>query len=153
MENIEIIEPIFIICAPRSGTTLLYNILCKHHHLSYITLNLIRAGIQRKGRIIGYKKNTLAKIYNIIYRDKASNARHEASYFWHKYFDMYDYLTEKDFDPEMANYYELVIHNVEKFYNVSRFINKNPEHSVRVRLLYRIFDDIKFIHIVRDGRA
>lgn len=153
MKNIKINNPIFIIGAPRSGTTLLYNILCKHHHLSYITLNLLRAGIHRKGRILGYKKNTLAKIYDVIYKDKASNAPHEANNFWDKYFGMYDYLTEKDFQPEMVDHYKLLIHNVEKFYNVSRFINKNPQHSMRVRLLYRIFNEIKFIHIIRDGRA
>jgi hypothetical protein len=33
------------------------------------------------------------------------------------------------------------------------FLNKNPHHSYRVRLLDAIFPDCKFIHVIRDGRA
>lgn len=53
----------------------------------------------------------------------------------------------------MTDYYKLLIYSVQKAFGKPRFINKNPQHSFRVRLLNRIFDDAKFIHIIRDGRA
>jgi hypothetical protein len=62
-------------------------------------------------------------------------------------------LTEEDYTPEMTDYYKLLIYTVQKAFSKPRFINKNPQHSFRVRLLNKIFDDAKFIHIIRDGRA
>jgi len=37
--------------------------------------------------------------------------------------------------------------------NKKRFINKNPAHSVRIKLLLKAFPDALFINIIRDGRA
>lgn len=34
-----------------------------------------------------------------------------------------------------------------------RFVNKNPQNSLRIRYLRRIFPDAMFIHLIRDGRA
>jgi hypothetical protein len=35
----------------------------------------------------------------------------------------------------------------------TKFINKHPENSLRIRYIKEIFPDALFIHIVRDGRA
>ena len=151
----QVVKPIFIIGAPRSGTTLLYNILSTHRDLSYITLNALRAGIHRKekSRFLGHRKGLILKIMNLLYRDKRSRIPYEANNFWKRYLGMYDYLTEEDYTPEMTDYYKLLIYAVQKAFSKPRFINKNPQHSFRVRLLNKIFDDAKFIHIIRDGRA
>lgn len=34
-----------------------------------------------------------------------------------------------------------------------RFVNKNPENSLRIPFLKKIFPDAIFIHLIRDGRA
>jgi omega-hydroxy-beta-dihydromenaquinone-9 sulfotransferase len=149
---LQVVKPIFIIGAPRSGTTLLYNILAAHRDLSYVTLNVLRAGIHRKGRFLGHRKGLLLKIINLFYRDKRSRIPHEANNFWKRYLGIYNYLTEEDYIPEMTDYYKLLVHTVQKAFGKPRFINKNPQHSFRVRLLNKIFDDAKFIHIIRDGR-
>jgi hypothetical protein len=149
----QVVKPIFIIGAPRSGTTLLYNILSTHRDLSYITLNVLRAGIHRKGRFLKHRKGLLLRIMNLLYRDRRSTVPHEANNFWKRYMGMYDYLTEEDYMHEMADYYKLLICTTQKAFGKPRFINKNPQHSFRVRLLNKIFDDAKFIHIIRDGRA
>ena len=35
----------------------------------------------------------------------------------------------------------------------SRFLNKHPENSLRIRMIKKIFPDARFIHVIRDGRA
>jgi omega-hydroxy-beta-dihydromenaquinone-9 sulfotransferase len=147
------LKPVFIIGAPGSGTTLLYNTLCAHRDLAYITLNMLRAGIHKHGRFVGDKRTTLFKMQNLFHRDRASNIPHEANAFWIKYFGTYNYTTEDDFTPEMAAYYRKNVIAVQNLWKRPRFINKNLQHCVRVRILDRIFPDAKFIHIIRDGRA
>lgn len=148
------VKPILIMGAPGSGTTVLYEILCTHRALAYVTLNMLRAGITRHGRIMGDRRSALFALENLVHRDWPSRQPHEANAFWIRYFGSYDYLTEKDFTPAMAAYYEKNILRVQKLWNRPRFINKNLQPDcVRVRLLGRIFLDAKFIHIIRDGRA
>ncbi len=153
----KVIKPIFIVGAPRSGTTLLYYILCNHRDLSFFTRNLIRAGVYRRGRILGYRKELLARIQNLVHRDKYSVQPQEAPECWSNYLGMYHYLTENDFTEEMikemVDHYLRVIAQVQTIFRRPRFVNKNPQHCTRVRILNRIFPDAKFIHIIRDGTA
>jgi hypothetical protein len=142
-----------IIGAPGSGTTLLYETLCSHRDLAYITLNMLRAGIHRRGRLVGDIRKALFILENLVYRDRASNIPHEANAFWIKYFGTYDYMTENNYSEEMAAYYKRNVLAVQNLWGRSRFVNKNLQNCVRVRLLNSIFPDAKFINIIRDGRA
>jgi omega-hydroxy-beta-dihydromenaquinone-9 sulfotransferase len=148
-----VIKPVFIMGAPGSGTTLLYDALCTHKDLAYVTLNMLRAGIHKHGRVVGDKRTALFRVQNLFHRDQASSVPHEANAFWIKYFGTYSYLTENDFTPEMAAYYRKNVLAVQNIWKRPRFINKNLQHCVRVRILGRLFRDAKFIHIIRDGRA
>ncbi len=139
--------------APGSGTTLVYDTLCTHKDLAYVTLNMLRAGIHKHGRVVGDKRTALFRVQNLFHRDQASSVPHEANAFWIKYFGTYNYLTESDFTPQMAAYYRKNVLAVQNIWKRPRFINKNLQHCVRVRILSRIFPDAKFIHIIRDGRA
>lgn len=147
------IKPILIIGAPGSGTTLLYQSLCCHRDLAYITHNMLRAGIRKHGRLVGDRRKTLLILQNLIHRDPASILPHEADAFWMTYFGYYDYRTENDYTEEMAAYFRKKVLQVQNLWGRSRFVNKNLQNSFRVRLLNSIFPDAKFIHIIRDGRA
>jgi len=149
----KVVKPVFIMGAPGSGTTLLYDTLCTHKDLAYVTLNMLRAGIHKHGRFVGEKRSALFKAQNLFHRDQASNVPHEANAFWIRYFGTYNYMTENDFAPEIAAYYRKNVAAVQNLWKRPRFINKNLQHCVRTRMFDRIFPDAKFIHIIRDGRA
>src|SRR5918999_4495031 len=148
------IKPILIVGAPGSGTTLLYQTLCSHRELAYITHNMLRAGIRKHGRLVGDRRKALFILQNLIHRDPASTLPHEADAFWMTYFrDYYNYMTENDYSEEMAAYFRKKVLQVQNLWGRSRFVNKNLQNCFRVRLLNSIFPDVKFIHIIRDGRA
>lgn len=148
-----VIKPVFIVGAPGSGTTLLYDTLCTHRDFAYVTLNMLRAGIHKHGRFVGERRSALFKTQKLFHRDQASNVPHEANAFWIRYFGTYNHMEENDFKPEMAAYYRKNVMAVQYLWKKPRFVNKNLQHCVRVMVLDRIFPDAKFIHIIRDGRA
>src|SRR5215211_7429184 len=148
------IKPILIIGAPGSGTTLLYQTLCSHRDLAYINHNMLRAGLRKHGRLVGDRRKALFMLQNLIHRDPDSTLPHEADMFWMRYFrDYYNYMTENDYSEEMAAYFRKKVLQVQNLWGRPRFVNKNLQNSFRVRLLNSIFPDVKFIHIIRDGRA
>jgi hypothetical protein len=147
------IKPILIIGAPGSGTTLLYQTLCSHRDLAYITHNMLRAGLRKHGKLVGDRRKALFILQNLIHRDSASTLPHEADAFWMTYFGYYDYWREDDYTEEMAAYFRKKVLQVQNLWGRPRFVNKNLQNSFRVRLLNSIFPDAKFIHIIRDGRA
>jgi hypothetical protein len=147
------IKPILIIGAPGSGTTLLYQTLCAHRDLAYITHNMLRAGLRKHGRLVGDRRKALFKLHNLIHRDPASTLPHEADAFWMTYFGYYDYRTENDYTEEMAIYFRKKVTQVQDLWDRPRFVNKNLQNSFRVKLLNLVFPDAKFLHIIRDGRA
>jgi hypothetical protein len=145
------IKPILIIGAPGSGTTLLYQTLCSHRDLAYITCNMYRAGILRHGRLLGDRRKALFILQNLIHRHTSNRPLGDA--LWIKYFGDYSYMTENDYTEEMAAYFRKKVLQVQNLWGRSRFVDKTLMNCFRVRLLNSIFPDVKFIHIVRDGRA
>jgi hypothetical protein len=146
------IKPILIIGAPGSGTTLLYQTLCYHRDLAYITINMHRAGVLRHGRFLGDRKKALFILQNLVHRDYTSNLPLGDS-LWKKYIGDYNYMTENDYSEEMADYYRKKVLQVQNLCGRPRFVDKTLLNCFRVRLLNSIFPDVKFIHIIRDGRA
>jgi hypothetical protein len=146
------IKPILIIGAPGSGTTLLHQTLCSHRDVAYITHNMLRAGILRHGRLVGDRRSALLMLQNLIHRDPASN-NPLGDALWIKYFGDYNYMTEKDYSEEMADYFRKKVLQVQNLLGRPRFVDKTLVNCFRVRLLNSIFPDAKFIHTIRDGRA
>jgi omega-hydroxy-beta-dihydromenaquinone-9 sulfotransferase len=146
------IKPILIIGAPGSGTTLLHQTLCSHRDVAYITHNMLRAGIRKHGRLVGDRRRALLMLQNLIHRDPASN-NPLGDALWIKYFGDYNYMTEKDYSEEMADYFRKKVLQVQNLWGRPRFVDKTLVNCFRVRLLNSIFPDAKFIHTIRDGRA
>ena len=146
------IKPILIIGAPGSGTTLLHQTLCSHRDVAYVTHNMLRAGIRKHGRLVGDRRRALLMLQNLIHRDPASN-NPLGDALWIKYFGDYNYMTEKDYSEEMADYFRKKVLQVQNLWGRPRFVDKTLVNCFRVRLLNSIFPDAKFIHTIRDGRA
>jgi hypothetical protein len=153
------VKPILIMGAPGSGTTLLYQTLCSHRDVAYITRNMLRTGIVaprqrlwRYSRFLGERRKALFILQNLFHRDPASNLP-VGDALWIKYFVDYSYMTENNYSEEMAAYFRKKILTVQNLWGCPRFVEKTLLNCFRVRLLNSIFPDAKFIHIIRDGRA
>lgn len=152
-------RPIFIIGSHRSGTTVLYDSLAKHPEVAYFTnstalLPEIPILNQRLGELMGLDDVVLERFFkdgvNYSYKSPSEGIR-----IWEHYTeDAEDHcLDETHADPDMEAYLKKTIIKHLKYFNKPRFLNKNPDNSVRLRYLHKLFPDAFFIHIIRDARA
>ncbi len=159
-QSVPIVRPIFIVGCHRSGTTVLYETLAQHPELVYLTnassftprtpilsnrlFSMIKTG-ENQG-VERFAKDGL----KITYDTPSEGIR-----IWELYApDGGDYCLDEHYsNPEMEHYLKVTIQKHLKYLNGSRFINKNPDNSVRIRYLNKLFPDAYFVHILRDGRA
>jgi omega-hydroxy-beta-dihydromenaquinone-9 sulfotransferase len=145
---------IFIIGAPRSGTSILYDSLSAHPGFSYIT---DKHNSEHWEELLKYRHEDLKYLIKLNYNQKLVapkfiNPDHpnEGTAVWLRYLPHFEYMTENDVTPEMEQFFKQTIGKIQ---GSKVFINKNVHHSYRVRLLDRLFPDCKFIHLLRDRRA
>jgi hypothetical protein len=145
---------IFIIGAPRSGTTILYDSLCAHSGFSYIT---DKDNSEHWEQLLKYRCDDLKYLIKLNYNQKLFAPKfispkhpNEGSAVWLRYMPHFEYMTEHDSTPEMEQFFRQTIGKIQ---GSKTFINKNVQHSYRVRLLNHLFPDCKFIHLLRDRRA
>jgi hypothetical protein len=157
--GVPIERPIFVIGCHRSGTTVLYEALARHPDVAYFTnasslLPRIPMLINQGMDLIGEVKQPIERFardgLTISHRTPSEGIR-----IWELHApDSEDhYLDETHDDPVMEAYLRTTIRKHLHYRGASRFINKNPDNSARIRYLNKLFPDAYFIHIVRDGRA
>lgn len=148
-------RPIFILGCGRSGTTILYNILCGHPDLAWFSNYTERfPGFPYVAKLSWlYQVEMLRKR-----RPKGLPVPSEAHKLWDRCKPVEQSpgdrpLTEKDAGTQDKRLTEDVIRRYLSLQRKSRFINKNTRNTRRVRYLNQILPDALFIHIIRDPRA
>jgi omega-hydroxy-beta-dihydromenaquinone-9 sulfotransferase len=155
--HLQIDRPIFIVGAGRSGTTILYDLLCGHPALGWFSSYTKRTPhMAPLARL-----NILFKIPKIArkYRQRGWFPRPNEGYpLWDQFHPVANSagsppLTENDIAAANIEFMRLTIKRHLRFSNTQRFVNKNTRNTRRARYLHAIFPDAYFIHIIRDGRA
>jgi len=137
----QVVRPIFIVGAPRSGTNIFYRTFAKHPDLAWIS------NITKKAPASLW----LTRILMLFRNDHRPT---EANNIWQKFTDEDDESLDRDDVTATARkYLRKVLQNNLQLFNKPRFVNKCPGNSVRIEFLKEIFPDAIFIHIIRDGRA
>ena len=149
--------PIFILGPPRSGTTLMYQLMIHRYQLSFFTnisdmLNKFPVSAARWGRrIYSQYESSFESNYG---RVDGKLAPSEAGGIWNRWFpyesqDGYNYTAAGQLSIEKQKLVYQTVAGIEKLSDLP-FVNKNVKHSVRILALNEIFPSSLFLRVVRD---
>jgi hypothetical protein len=142
----------FILGPPRSGTTLLYELMLTRYQFAYLSnlahrfyLTPVAATLLGR-RGIQQWQGSFESAYGHIEGWAAPN---EGGWIWNRWFPEESYLSE---DRAAALPVETIRPTIQSLCNVldAPFLNKNVMHSVHMRLLDAIFPGCLFVHLQRD---
>ncbi len=159
----QIHEPVFLIGMPRSGTTLLFSVLAAHPELAWFSQYLERApgrpAVAALSRVVdrapalrksvdrhGERRSRIGKL---------RIAPDEAYAVWERCCGerfRYDYLLGARASAAERSCARDIVAKVMRYQGKPRFAAKITGPA-RIGYLSSIFDDARFVHIVRDGRA
>jgi len=167
-------KPIFILGVPRTGTTLVYNILCSHKDLAWVSNNDIKDWLSPREQyemesyfkwlkskkkkipisedslfVFGKRLGKGLKQFGTL-KKKTSKIPIEGEMLWRKFFGV-DFVEDIPIYSKIAYVKEVL--KILKQQSKSRFVNKAPQNSMRVFALQKIFPDAKFINVTRDPFA
>ncbi len=132
--NSELERPIIILGVPRSGTTLLSFMLDSHPNIAIGRETYFMKGVEH------------------LFGDSNDNDPQHIEYVRRGWYERYGLKRE-----EFANYIRRFLYEFYSDYarkqNKIRWGDKTPAHTLHCELMYEIFPDAQFIHIVRDPRA
>ncbi|OFZ39298.1 MAG: hypothetical protein A2504_08015 [Bdellovibrionales bacterium RIFOXYD12_FULL_39_22] len=160
---IKIKKPIFIVGLPRSGTTMLYDLLCVHQNAAYIT-NSINAFPEEICAIEWLRKKLSLNISGErFFKDSIEvdfGSPSEPHMMWGKWFgrDVDSLFWDEKRIKDLSETKVLEIKNdIKKILfcfggEEKRFICKYPVIQTELKIVQDLFPDAHFIHIVRDGR-
>lgn len=147
-------QPIFIVGSGRSGTTILYDILCTHPEVSWFST------FSEKARGIPQ----VAALSNLYRNDKLRRRRPRWLPTPSEGYPLWDditrlpndrsnaALTEEDVDLGAIHRFRDYVYQHQRWQRKPRFINKNTRNTRRIRYLNRVAPKAFFIHIIRDPR-
>lgn len=113
---------IFVLGSPRSGTTLLQSVLAAHSRLFSIP-----------------GETGLFSLQNIF-------ARRHLGLSWRENQDLF----EESLD--LVDFFDRAVDRLEQRNQGRTFVEKTPQHVLRLRSLMRCFPHGRFVHVARDGR-
>lgn len=163
ISNIKVDRPIFLIGLPRSGTSMLQDIMCAHGDLAYVTNSMhshrrvfCAAEVMRKKLNI----DCMGSRYLGDSVEVSAGSPNDAVCFWGEWlkYGVYDldYVERKLSDYSEADL-ERIRDDIKKMIwcfggGNKRFCTKNPMLIPDIVLVGQIFPDAKFVHIIRDAR-
>lgn len=144
--------PVFIVGAPRSGTSLFYELLVTRYRLAYFS-NLAHrfyktpSAVTKLGRkVITDYRASYASDYGHI---SGWGAPNEAGWIWQRWLDDGDWCDEGALNAADAEEMRATL-AVQETVLAAPFVNKNVMHANRMRLLDAIFPGCLFIEVRRD---
>jgi hypothetical protein len=157
-------RPVFLLGMPRSGTTMLQDILCSHPEIAFInnTMSLfpdcfcVIEHYRRRLRLDFESDRYLADSVSV-----SASSPSDAINMWGRWFrlDMYDLSyrprSTADFPEAVIETIYALIRRVLWCYRGerTRFFNKALAVMPYVDILPHIFPNARFVHIIRDARA
>ncbi len=148
-------RPIFIVGCGRSGTTILYRLLCGHPVLAWFSNYSEKWPMYPQFALLSslYKVDPLRRR-----RPKGLPVPTEGHNLWDYCKPVLDSpsdppLMEEDVTLQDAAQIKKMIMLHMHYQRKPRFINKNTRNTRRIRFLHEIFKDALFIHIIRNPQA
>ncbi|MDP6440006.1 MAG: sulfotransferase [Candidatus Brocadiia bacterium] len=139
--DVEIRAPIFIVGAPRSGTSVFYEKLARHPDLAWIS-NITK------------KAPSSPLLTRMIMLFRTDHRPTEAKKVWGRFSrGDDDSLGRQDTSPRARRFLRKVVGNNLALFNKPRFVCKAPGNSARMGFLDEVLPDAIFLHVIRDGRA
>lgn len=163
LSSIPINKPIFIVGLPRSGTTLIYNLLCAHEQAAFVT-NSMNSFPEAPCTIEWMRKkfhwNIKGERFLADSIDVDFGSPSEPLTFWGRWMGRdVDSLywaeqSKQDLGQERV---DTIYNDIRKILFTfgsghNRFVLKYPVMQTELRVLQELFPDAKFIHILRDSR-
>ncbi len=150
---------VFIVGPPRSGTTLVYELLVRRYKFSYIS-NLAQKFHQTPLAVTKVGKNIIDSWHQQAksrYKNRYGNingwgAPSEGGCVWNRWFPESHYLDESHIEKIPQRLIQNTVYGLEEIMK-GTFINKNVMHSVHMKLLDLLFPNCLFIHINRDTKS
>lgn len=163
LSSIKIEKPIFIVGLPRSGTTVIYNLLCAHENAAYVTNSMnsfpeAPCAIEWLRKKLNWNVRGERFLADSIEVDFASPS--EPLTFWGRWMGRdveslyWPEQNKQDLGPERI---QTIYNDIKKILSTfggpaKRFVLKYPVMQTELKVLQELFPDAKFIHILRDSR-
>ena len=151
IDYLDLFPPIFIIGSPRSGTTVLYQLLWKHTNFSYINNFIVhwyRIPIfAAKAHNTLFKGEIELELNSNFGKSKNHYGPNEFGEFWYKYFSKTHSF--KDQNKKSADKLKMEIAAITKIFE-KPILLKNVVNSMRIESLSNIFNNSTFIVIGRN---
>lgn len=153
-ETDDIPTPLFIVGSPRSGTTLVYQMITHSFDVAYVSNFIARfwgnplIGVKLQNEIYGDKEFNSSFISHHGYSKESPLEPHEFGNFWKRWFyeDENDFRDEKFVvSPDFYKTLALMQENTGK-----KWIFKNLTLSLKIPLLKKIFPQARFIYVKRE---
>ncbi len=143
-------SPVFVVGAPRSGTTLLVQLLRKYFNINFGTESqFIVHYYKRLGNFgnLTDPRNMDQLIVNV--------AKERCFSRWKRIFGFsldQDLLKKEIREPSFRGLLDAIFEQFAKFSGRTRWGDKYPPHCLDLPVLEALYPEAQFIHIIRDGR-